>query len=513
MPILSDWVDTIKNIHGKHQPDYVPEFKSRLVPCGNFEDAEGVSTDARTSDIETDALAVCAACHGVPLFSSDIKNAYFLALPIDRIVMMRQPQGGLPGVDPEAFLLIRVPVHGLCDSSRGFRKKVDHDAKEVGLFSSRIFPAFYFHIENGAVDVVLTTHVDDFLWACTESGHAVVDHLLTRFEVGRKEEGRLRFCGKQFDASGHDILLDVEDNTRKTTYVEIVKHRNPADPVAKGEEKQLRSVVGSLSWIARQARPDILYWLSKLQSSIKGPTVSTLKEANKVLELALNGVDLKLRYNNGPFNLQELGVLTASDALFAGEPGSKSQQGRIHFLVPAQQLLDPKCCDYDVMIVSFSSTTIKRVCRVTLKAEMYALQNAQEAGDRVRALLAELYGYGTTGPDWHDASRRAMPHVIMLSDCRSLVANLNAEVPPRVQDKRLQIQLDAIRQSIFDGDGRRTAAVYPKGGDRVDWVATATQVADCLTKCMKPTYMLKVRVCASTRSCAKGIPNPALEAT
>ena len=42
----------------------------------------------------------------------------------------------------------------------------------------------------------------------------------------------------------------------------------------------------------------------------------------------------------------------------------------MHFLVPAHQLLDPKCCDYEVMIVSFSSTTIKRVCRATLQAEM-----------------------------------------------------------------------------------------------------------------------------------------------
>ena len=210
-----------------------------------------------------------------------------------------------------------------------------------------------------------------------------------------------------------------------------------------------------------------------------------------MLELALNGMDLKLRYKNEPFNFQELGVLTASDASFAGEPNSRSQQGRIHFLVPAQQLLNPECCEYDVMIVSFSSTTIKRVCRATLQAETYALQNAQEAGDRVRALLAELYGYGTTDPLWHEASRRAIPHV-MLSDCRSLVANLNTEVPLRVQDKRLQIELDAIRQSISDGAGRRTAEVYPKGGDRVDWVATATQVADCLTKSMKPTYMLRV---------------------
>ena len=75
-----------------------------------------------------------------------------------------------------------------------------------------------------------------------------------------------------------------------------------------------------------------------------------------MLELTLNGMDLKLRYKNGPFNFQVLGVLTASDASFAGEPGNKSQQGRIDFLVSAHQLLDPKCCDYDAMIVSFSST-------------------------------------------------------------------------------------------------------------------------------------------------------------
>ena len=87
------WVDTMENIHENHKPDYVPEFKSRLVSCDNFEDAEGTP------------LALFAACHGVPLFSSDIKNAHAQAMPIDRIVIMRQLQGGLPGADPDAFLL------------------------------------------------------------------------------------------------------------------------------------------------------------------------------------------------------------------------------------------------------------------------------------------------------------------------------------------------------------------------------------------------------------------------
>ena len=124
-----------------------------------------------------------------------------------------------------------------------------------------------------------------------------------------------------------------------------------------------------------------------------------------------------------------------------------------------------------------------------------------KAGDRVRALLAELYGHGTTGPDWHDASRTAIPHV-MLSDCRSPVANLNTEVPSRVQDKRLQMELDAIRQSIFDGDGRRTAEVYPKGGDRLDWPHKEHEAN------LHAEFWIR----ASTRSRARATPSPALEA-
>jgi hypothetical protein len=267
--------------------------------------------------------------------------------------------------------------------------------------------------------------------------------------------------------------------------------RKHSDLVDRGEERQLRSVVGSLAWISRQARPDIMYRVSKLQSSIKGATVATLNEANKVLELALKGKNLNLRYRNGPFDFEKLGVLTASDASFANEPNSRSQQGRIHFLAPADQLCDPTCECYDVMVVAFSSTTIKRVCRATLQAETYALQNAQEAGDRIRAVLAEIYGYGIQGSGWEQKARERVPHV-SLTDCRSLSDHLNSEAPARVQDKRLQIELSALRQSIFNEDGNRTCEVYPGGGDRVDWIDTATQAADCLTKSMKPDFVIKL---------------------
>eukprot|EP00439_Symbiodinium_sp_Y106_P077691 s2610_g16.t1 len=105
VPISSECIDTIKNFHERLKPDYVPEFKSRLGSCGNFEDSTEARTDAPpTSDLETHPLvAAFAAAHGVPVESSDIRKAYFQAEPIDRAVLIRQPSGGLL----EAMLLIR----------------------------------------------------------------------------------------------------------------------------------------------------------------------------------------------------------------------------------------------------------------------------------------------------------------------------------------------------------------------------------------------------------------------
>ena len=80
VPIPMKWVDVVKSIHEPHKPDFVHDWTSRLLGCGNFEDAAGVRTDAPTSDLETlSIVAAFAASIGVPIQSSDIKNAYFQA--------------------------------------------------------------------------------------------------------------------------------------------------------------------------------------------------------------------------------------------------------------------------------------------------------------------------------------------------------------------------------------------------------------------------------------------------
>ena len=59
--------------------------------------------------------------------------------------------------------------------------------------------------------------------------------------------------------------------------------RNEAD-ATETEVGQLRSVVGSLGWIARRCRPDVSYIASKGQGSVCKATIKDLKEANGALQ-------------------------------------------------------------------------------------------------------------------------------------------------------------------------------------------------------------------------------------
>ena len=508
--IPSKWVDTDKAEFKKGSPDYQPIWKSRLVSCGNFEDSEGLRSDSPTADIDVHLLiCIWASCFNLSLHSADVTNAYFQGQPLDRIVLMAQPRGGLPGVNPEALLLIRVPVYGLTDSGRGFWKRLDGDAKQSGFKVSRIYPALYFLPgSDGDCVAVLASHVDDLLYAYLPEGEGAMKTFLSRFDLGSTETDDFRYCGKQFSREPNGtITIDVRDNTRRIKKINIAGGRPSSEKLDKDDMTRLRSVTGSLAWVARQGRPDLGYRVSRLQSSVKDATVATLTEANRVVDLAHNGMDfVKLRFPPNHLIWEELALLTVTDASFANEGGMKSQQGRIHLLTDMTEAKDPTNNVFRVLPVAFSSTTIRRVCRSTLQAETYSLQNGLEAGDKIRGALAELKGQLRGISNWEEDARQCIPHLYM-TDCRSLQEHLDQETPNRVTDKRLGIELLSIHDNLWR-EGSRTWNTMRNGGDKVLWISTATMLSDCLTKSMKPDLLVKVlRECVYRVELARRKPN------
>ena len=91
--------------------------------------------------------------------------------------------------------------------------------------------------------------------------------------------------------------------------------------------------------------------------------------------------------------------------------------------------------------------------------------------------------------DWEASATRAMGHIWM-TDCDSLYEHLVAPRLNTIENKRLGIDLMALRQQIWERDGERTQSIDDTCGDYPRWIDTSVMLADPLTKAMKPDRMV-----------------------
>jgi len=153
--IPSQWIETDQNEHLKRPGKiHTPDLKSRLVACGQHEDTRGLRADSPTCDVEgLNLMCSFAACNKIRLKSADLKNAYFHGKPLDRLLLIRPPKGGIPGEDPNQRCAIaaRVPIYGTKDAGRMFYKKVREVALDAGFSECKYMRGLYFYQEDGDI--------------------------------------------------------------------------------------------------------------------------------------------------------------------------------------------------------------------------------------------------------------------------------------------------------------------------------------------------------------------------
>ena len=119
--------------------------KKAFLPVEVVYDCLEMSDTAQKMKFSIKGVLCCwCAINKVDLHSADVTSAYFQGRPLDRVLMMRQPRGGLPGVEEGIVYLVRVPIYGLTDSGRGFWLRLDGDAKLCGMKASQFFPGLYY---------------------------------------------------------------------------------------------------------------------------------------------------------------------------------------------------------------------------------------------------------------------------------------------------------------------------------------------------------------------------------
>ena len=115
-------------------------------------------------------------------------------------------------------------------------------------------------------------------------------------------------------------------------------------------------------------------------------------------------------------------------------------------------------------------------------------------GDRLRAIIADCKGELNYIRDWHQVSSQTMRH-LWLSDCESLVSHLKNPKNERLDNVRLSIDIQWLKQMLWEkADGTNLDNLEPAdiAENTIRWIDTSCMIVDCLTKRMKPDLMIKL---------------------
>ena len=96
-------------------------------------------------------------------------------------------------------------------------------------------------------------------------------------------------------------------------FIVIGEKKKLTDKCSAGEDTALRSVTASLAWVARQVRPGLSYRVSKLACKGGKGTVKDMRQANKVLEYALQTSDKGLFFSSEGINWDEAVLCTIAE--------------------------------------------------------------------------------------------------------------------------------------------------------------------------------------------------------
>ena len=310
--------------------------------------------------------------------------------------------------------------------------------------------------------------------------------------------GRWHGPARVIGQEGRSTLWLLHGGVPLTVSAEACRHATGEEalakrrPVTEPERAQLRSVIGSLGWVTRVCRPDIGYQVHKLQSRMTTATVDDLLAANSLLKYVKDSPNKGTFFAYGAFDFNKATILSFTDASHAtdydvsksGKPlGYRSQSGRVLALAGEDFVQSGRG---QIHILDYHSNIIRRVCRSTLQAETLSMLSGYDDAEHIHRILHGVHG---GKPDLIKAMDSHK--IVMYTDCRSLEEHTKQAGLHIVGDKRLAINLCALRQDLWRCQGEEVGdPLYldqppPEGTTVIQWIQTSTMLADGLTKAMK----------------------------
>ncbi|CAE7232206.1 RE1 [Symbiodinium sp. CCMP2456] len=266
----------------------------------------------------------------------DFTQAFHSGDPIARELYAEQPPEGVPGMKKGDLLKLLKTCYGLLDGPMAwFRHLKRVLLEELGYTQSLADPCIYFLHDNerkgwDRLRGIVSVATDDLLHGGDDEHESRMQKLNERYKLGKFQYGAGRFTGKQFTPQDDgSIIIDqkhyVEEKVRKIPLTRTRKGQRYSY-CSEEEIAQLRSLVGALSWLAKETRPDLCGRVSLLQQQFPRPRVRDIVTAN---QLAVEAEKFSVGIKVSPIALNKLRVSAVTDAAWGNseDPAQKEETG------------------------------------------------------------------------------------------------------------------------------------------------------------------------------------------
>lgn len=506
----------------KIDPNIACKAKARLCVGGQRDPDLGVKemeVDAPTASRHSLLLGLqVALVRGWLVSIGDIRAAFLNGVEAPRSLFFKQPVRGIPGLQPGQLIEILKGVFGLSTSPKLWWIRLFSEltqitfqvhGKDYQIIQNNIDPCVFQVLrvdgEGHQVCGLIFTHVDDLMVMADPAIHGCLEtSIQARFPVDEWERDRFDYVGCEYHVTKEEINITQTGYVQsRLNKVKIPTHQAETDVVDSATKELNRSVVGCLSWLAKQTRPDLQFMVAQAQKSQANPTIADVKWTNSIVELARKFQDKGIKLKR--IDDSQLCVFGFHDAAWANVSLDQESPDDIVWdtdckkasqLASLVMIADQKCLANqpgNIGIVDWRSKSSSRICRSTFAGETMACSDAMESAIYLRGLLLSFLHVGLVD----STKAREMIPLHLFTDCRSLYDHLHKDgVPKPPTEKRLALDLAAMRMELNEEGKAQWKLRY---GERAElrpdrprrpplhWVPTDRQLADVLTKRMNPS--------------------------
>lgn len=230
----------------------------------------------------------------------DFTRAFHSGDEISRLLFAELPSEGLPGVK------LKKHCYGLLDGPYQWYVHLQSTLKQFGYEQSQADPCLFMLFKENhqqgqdeeqgrRIEGIIGVATDDLLHGGGKRHGDNMTWVQQHYKLGKLTKGDGRSVGKEIQC--------LEDGRIKIHQNMYVKEKIKTIPLNKERKKEkynlctdeeiseLRALLGSLAWLAKEARPDLMGRVCTLQQCMPKPNIRDLIEANSLATEAIHEIE------------------------------------------------------------------------------------------------------------------------------------------------------------------------------------------------------------------------------